>query len=450
VATASTTQATESSPECAGCPPRRLGKAFFQVTMINVFYGLANLARGQITARITPETWWSNMQRGWEWDLDDFTVNQFGHPYQGNNYFTAGRANGLSYWESAALTAFGSGTWEYFGETNQASLNDFVNTTLGGIALGEMFHRAAWLVRDPHKSGKSRLWNEIAATAIDPVGGYNRFQSGDASRPADKPADMVPSQLGSVMAAGVGWRRSNVDDDSSTNGMVELDLLYGDIETGRSRTPYDAFAVRVTLGGGGPLSELRVRGRLLAQPLHAGHVQLSVGQDYQYNKNDAYQFGAQSFDVSVGFAPDVTSRLSMLAAGWGGLTVLGAVDSIPPEGSDVPTEPSDAGQGVSTGPRFYDYGPGTNFGGIVALRRDHREFFQLAYEAHQLHVLDGARANHFLQRVRADLRVPIRRQLGVLVTGEFFDRRTYFQLPNVEPAHFHFPQFRIALAWNGS
>ena len=46
------------------------------------------------------------------------------------------------------MTAFGSGTWEYFGETNHASLNDFINTTLGGIALGEMFHRAAWLVRD--------------------------------------------------------------------------------------------------------------------------------------------------------------------------------------------------------------------------------------------------------------------------------------------------------------
>ena len=112
-----------------------------------------------------------NMKRGWEWDLDEFTVNQFGHPYQGNNYFTAGRANGLSYWESAALTAFGSGTWEYFGETNQASLNDFINTTLGGIALGEMFHRAAWLVRDTHKTGKARLWSEIGAMAIDPVTG---------------------------------------------------------------------------------------------------------------------------------------------------------------------------------------------------------------------------------------------------------------------------------------
>ena len=86
--------------------------------MINVFYELANLVRGQDTAKITPKTWWANMEQGWVWDLDDFAVNQIGHPYQGNNYFTSGRANGLSFYESAALTAFGSATWEYFGETN--------------------------------------------------------------------------------------------------------------------------------------------------------------------------------------------------------------------------------------------------------------------------------------------------------------------------------------------
>src|SRR4030095_16395140 len=155
--------ATSPPPEraCDGCPPRRVGSSLLWVTAVNGVYELANLIRGQDTAKITPETWWTNMKRGWEWDLDDFAVNQIGHPYQGNNYFTTGRANGLNFWESAALTAFGSGTWEYFGETNQASLNDFINTTLGGIALGEMFHRTAWLVRNTHATGRSRMWNEI-------------------------------------------------------------------------------------------------------------------------------------------------------------------------------------------------------------------------------------------------------------------------------------------------
>ena len=107
------------------------------------------------------------MQQGMVWDLDDFTVNQIGHPYQGNNYFNAGRANGLGFYESAAVTAFGSATWEFFGETNHPSLNDFINTTLGGITLGEMFHRTGWLIRNSRRpasgasGAKSAPWRSI-------------------------------------------------------------------------------------------------------------------------------------------------------------------------------------------------------------------------------------------------------------------------------------------------
>jgi hypothetical protein len=79
----------EQGRACDGCPWRRPGHAFIQTTSVNVFYGLGNLARGQVTARVTLKSWWANMKNGWVWDLDDFGVNQFGHPYQGNNYFTS-------------------------------------------------------------------------------------------------------------------------------------------------------------------------------------------------------------------------------------------------------------------------------------------------------------------------------------------------------------------------
>jgi len=48
-------QKVEERP-CPGCPPRRLGTAFLQVTIVNGFYELANLVRGQATAHITPES----------------------------------------------------------------------------------------------------------------------------------------------------------------------------------------------------------------------------------------------------------------------------------------------------------------------------------------------------------------------------------------------------------
>ena len=444
--------ATESR-SCPGCPPRRLGKAFLQELYVNVMYEMANLIRGQDTAKITPKTWWTNMKRGWEWDLDDFAVNQIGHPYQGNNYFTAGRANGLSFWESAALTAFGSGTWEYFGETNQASLNDFINTTLGGIALGEMFHRTAWLVRDTQATGRSRTMKEIAATAIDPLTGINRFISGDAARVLEKPPDMVPSSLGATVSTGALWRGSNTTDvESDTFPFFEVNVRYGDPATGRSRTPYDAFGVRLDFGGGHALSEASVRGRLLGQPFRNGALQLSVAQGYQFNSNNAYRFGAESFETIFSVVKRFSSGTSMWAAGWGGITILGAVDSLPPglKPEDIPEEDPNAPQGVSTGPRFYDYGPGGNAGGYMSLQRSGFPFFILSYELHHLYVLDGVRANHLLQRGRADLRLPLRGKIGLGVTSEVFDRRTFYQTEGISRARFNFPQFRVYLTWNAS
>ena len=430
---------------CAGCPPRRIGTSLLWVTAVNGMYELANLIRGQDTAKITPETWWTNMKRGWEWDLDDFAVNQIGHPYQGNNYFTTGRANGMNFWESAGLTAFGSGTWEYFGETNQASLNDFINTTLGGIALGEMFHRTAWLVRNTHATGKSRMWNEIGATALDPMSGLMRFMSGDASRVVDKPADMVPSSLTAVASFGLLWRGSNTEAvESNTYGFFETDLLYGDALSGSTHTPYDAFTVRLSFGGGSAFSEARVRGRLYSRPL--GGASFAIAQNYQFNSNPAYRYGAQAFDgVFIGekrFNP----RWSLLALGGGGATVLGAVDSIPLSGIAPEEPPPDAGQGVSTGPRYYDYGPGGNLLATFILRRDNAQIVNFGYELHHLHSIDGVRANHLLQRARLDVTFPLRGALGVGGSTEFFSRTTFYA-DDAGEANYHFPQYRVFLTW---
>ena len=435
---------------CEACPPRSIGRAVFQSTMINTFYGLANLMRGHDTAKITPKTWWDNMQQGWVWDLNDFPVNQIGHPYQGNNYFTAGRSNGLSFYESSAVAAFGSATWEYFGETNPASLNDFINTTLGGIALGEMFHRTAWLMRNTSATGRGRLWSEIAATAVDPVGGYNNFVRGDAGRVYAKPQDMVPSSLGAVGALGALWRgkENGAVSDAAGQAFLEMDLLYGDTRSGRTRTPYDAFAVRLRFGGGSSFSEARVRGRLLGQPLSSGKLNFSVIQTYDYQNNDAYATGSQSFDTALGFTRPLSPRLNVAVIGWGGLTILGAVDSLPPGVTKVP-EPEEGGsEGANSGPRFYDYGPGGNFGANAQLTRDKRIIAGFFYEGRHIYSLDGVRANHFLQRARVDLMLPVRGAFGFGTSAEYFNRHAFYQDPDNSDPSFHYPQVRAYLTWN--
>ena len=323
---------------CEGCPPRSVGRAVFQSTMINVFYGLANLLRGHDTAKITPESWWTQHEAGVGLGPQRLPRQPDRSPVSREQLFHRGRANGLSFYESSAVAAFGSATWEYFGETNSASLNDFINTTLGGIALGEMFHRTAWLVRDTRATGRGRMWSEIAATAFDPVGGYNNFTRGDGGRVYDKPADMVPSGLGAVASLGALWRGQQNGSVSGASGQafLEMDLLYGDTRSGRTRTPYDAFGVRLRFGGGSSFSEARVRGRLLGEPLSSEKLHFSVIQTYDYQNNDAYATGSQSFDAALGFTQPLSRRCGFWVLGWGGLTILGAVDSLPPGVDEVP------------------------------------------------------------------------------------------------------------------
>jgi hypothetical protein len=429
---------------CEGCPRRRAAAAYFQAVIINVIYNIGNQARGEETAKISFKSWWNNMKYGFEWDDNPFVTNQFGHPYQGSNYFTAGRANGLSYWESAALTAFGSASWEYFGENNYASFNDIVNTTLGGIALGEAFHRAAWMIRDTHATGKSRLWQEIFATVVDPMGGANRFISGDSHRVSDKPATFAPASSSAVASLGALWQGNNDNAFSeSPSAFLEMDVVYGTPLEGRGRTPFEAFTVNLRMGGGQGLSDVRVRGRLFGQPLNDGKLHLALAHSFDYVANKAYKFGRQGFDMVLSKRIGAREGTSVVVFGGGGVTAQGAVDRVAlttaPATASTETDPD------SEEERDYDYGPGTTFGGSAIFERKGRAFFDIAYQGYQIYVVDGVRSNHVLQRFRMDLIVPVHRRLAFGTAGEYFYRKTYFATGGERRDKF--PQVRIYLAW---
>ena len=146
--------------------------------------------------------------------------------------------------------------------------------------------------------------------------------------------------------------------------------MYGDVLHDESHTPYDAFAVRLSFGGGSAFSEARVRGRLYSKQLKRSLF--TIAQAYQFNNNPAYRFGAQAFEGMFIGEKRLTSTLSMIAFGGAGITVLGAVDRFRWVESCQRNPPPDAGQGVSTGPRFYDYGPGGNLLANFILRRGNK------------------------------------------------------------------------------
>jgi hypothetical protein len=70
------------------------------------------------------------------------------------------------------------------------------------------------------------------------------------------------------------------------------------------------------------------------------------------------------------------------------------------------------------------------------------------YEGRHLYSLDGIRANHFLQRLRLDLLLPLRGALGIGVSGEYFDRHTYYQDGSTADRTYDYPQFRAYFTWS--
>ena len=71
----------------------------------------------------------------WVLDRDQFSVNQFMHPYGGTVYFGFARSAGLNFWESFLYAGAGSFLWEIAGEKTLPSINDQITTTFGGTFL---------------------------------------------------------------------------------------------------------------------------------------------------------------------------------------------------------------------------------------------------------------------------------------------------------------------------
>jgi hypothetical protein len=426
---------------CPGCPSRRMFRPYLESIALNVMYNGINHLRGHETAKVTFKTMWLNLRHGFEWDVNPWTVNQIGHPYQGSNYFTSGRAHGLSFWESTAVAAFGSSTWEFLFENNRASLNDLINTTLGGIALGEVMHRVAWLVRDPALTGKARRTKELLATAIDPLSGLQRMTSGDSKRVSHKPAHLIPSSFRTRGGAGVMWQgRSVREARSSAQPFLNIDMDYGNVRTGNGRVPFGAFVLEFTAGGGSAVSQANIRGRYFGSPFGKdGQAQFSVFQTFDYSTNKAYAFGGQGVEVEVATKRTMSPRTSLWMAATGGATVLGAVDTLlnPPAGVTLNPQLLER--------RTYDYGPTLRFGGVLELQRNEVAIARLSYQGYQLNVVDGTRAFHVMQRLHLDVRLPVFHAFSLGMAGEYFFRKAYFwpQGNRTDQS----PQFRVFAAW---
>ncbi len=229
---------------------------------------------GREDYRVTADSIRRNLRSSWGTDRDPFSINQFGHPYQGAMYHGFARSTGHDYWTSLGYTFAGSAVWEIAGERTLPSRNDQVASGIGGTFLGEAMFRMSQLVLE--QSGwMSPGWREAAATVIAPSSGFNRLVFGNryggivSSRNAAY-SGMLSFGISQNVQSSLG--RSLLD-FQHTEGQIHASMDYG--LPGQPdyvyRRPFDYFNFQATASTANGLESVLTRGLLIGRDYGLGN-----------------------------------------------------------------------------------------------------------------------------------------------------------------------------------
>ena len=377
-----------------------------------------------------------NIKNGFEWDDNNFSTNQFAHPFHGSLYFNAARSNGMSYWESIPFAWAGSFMWEYFGEVHHASMNDWIATSMGGNTLGETLHRLSVMLTDNTATGSSRTWGEVGGTLINPVRGFTRLVTGDFNRVHPNPPDRFPHS--SSISYRVGLRTvgdENLWTADTSRVFMELTTNMGDPFAGDTKKPFESFDFHLQLNFGdkATLGRAQASGLLFAAPVFgtegARHL-VGATQHFDYFNNNAFELGGQSLAASffsqMRSGPDfaVRTQLHLNAVVMAGTK------------SDYP----------SISGREYDFGPGLGFkfGGTFYYKR--HPFLTLAHSQFWIHSVNGNSAEHLISGSRARIDIPLTRGFSVGADYVLYlADRNYRDFPDV---HQRVPELRTGISFN--
>jgi len=427
---------------------RNLGLAIFEAYLGNFIpwaFNELNPARAELLiSQISPRSWWHNIEKGFKWDDNKFQVNFFSHPFQGSIYYTSARANGYGYWTGLLFALAGSFNWECCGETHLMSVNDWVNTSIGGAAVGETLFRASSLILDNEATGTERITREIGAFLLTPTRGFTRLVTGNSTRVfnnPENPADHIPNLLEAFLSGGIrggdSWREGQggrLDEDVPVHGYFNVELTAGSLAELERQQPFDFVhtVLQFNLVRGRALGRWEIRGNLWHTDLSRSDESVSklvVMQDFDYENNTVFEAGGQSVSLMY-HARRLFGERSGLA--WNAAvtwTILGGVKSELAFLADV--------EGVRERFREYDFGLGPGFRAGAVYVGDGRRLLDAEYRIHYLATLNGSNregedSSHLLQTVRVRGIVPFMyRGFGAGAEYNFFNRRSEFDFMEV-------------------
>ena len=270
-------------------------------------------------------------------DRDPFSINQLGHPYQGNIYFGFARSAGLDFWRSLVYSLGGSLLWETAGETTPPALNDHINTAVGGAFIGEAAFRMASLLLEGGGE-KPGFWRELGAAILSPPTGFNRLVFGDrfdAVFPSRNPEVFVRLRLGASLTYSVD---NDVHQDTNRrDGAADYSITYG--LPGKPgyeyKRPFDYFhfeftAVPTAHDVDNTIENVSIRGLLAGERYRLGESFRGVWGafgNFDYFAPQVFRVSATGASVGTVFQWWLSRQIALQGTALGGLG-LGAAGTV--------------------------------------------------------------------------------------------------------------------------
>ena len=346
----------------------------------------------------------------WAWDDDGFQTNQFGHPYHGSLFFNAFRVNGYSFWQSAAATVTGSYIWETFAENQAPSPNDFINTSFGGIVLGEMTYRLANRIVNNQQTGFKKQAGEVLGFLLNPMNGLKRITSRQWGKTNPDTSYKDESEIVAELELGIRKFRTINDHiaNRKTGPYGRIKLFYGNPHE-NYKTPFSNMYINAEFGqdDSSKVNMINVYGSLTGWQLKSTrlvHHLAILSANYDFIYNNAFFYGAQSLKLNLfsEYSLQKRSRLNT-ALGLGPVLLAAVPDSYGFNG------------------RNYNYtmGLGLQAGGSLNFRD--RLFLGADYRVNWLKTINGNISHYYLHVLRTELRYAITQQFSICVESGYFN-----------------------------
>ena len=376
----------------------------------------------------------------WDWDDNQFTTNQIDHPYHGQIYFNAFRSNGYNFYQSSIATLAGSYIWETAGETQSPSINDLVNTTFGGIILGEMTHRVSRNILARSRNGHNVIGNEIVALFVNPVNSLNRLLDGKWGKRVDDYYRADSSVISAEIDA--GFRRFDAKEgDFLSRGKnsfyTRLRFKYSNGDHNYKR-PFDQFSVNLEAGSGDStfINAINVHALLYGAKFfksQKGEHYGTLNAHYDVYNNDAFFYGAQSLNYNwlSEFTYKSKNKLN-LSMGVGAVLLAAVPDPYLLYGAS----------------RNYNYGSGASYRFRGDLSVLNRLLFTADYNGGVFYTISGTPSHYILHAGTVEASLRVFKRWSINLRSGYFSLEGEFRDEKYPDFHREYPFGSVSLGYN--